>query len=390
MGLLYKLLAKAIALRISPFLRKHVHAAQSGFIAGRSIFDNILTKMLRVEAAQNSDQKLVLLQLDFAKAFDIVLWDFVVKVMAKLGFGPRMASCMLLLGSGAASRILVNGRLSKEVPINRRTQSFLSANGSVDADERVAGLLRYMIGGSTLFYPQLASLNTYQFFIEVVCEEMDWLPLYPVSSFKWSTNAEHDGFPHKGLGADVRRGAQELDGSKEDLEESSGPIDEKHVMENRSMKPSIEEINTTHTRFHPHIKESDMTPLSRSIGLYRTAFEAVSKLSLGSATGKTLSMEFDAMLAVAMASGIQQASTLEDQRQEQLPEIQKDSSFGIGKNGASQLIDTNARALVRVGVGHQASSDDEASRLTRALTVMRQGQISWTHNPFKCMFWGVS
>lgn len=26
---------------------------------------------------------------------------------------------------------------------------------------------RYLIGGSTLFYPQLASLNTYQFFIEV-------------------------------------------------------------------------------------------------------------------------------------------------------------------------------------------------------------------------------
>ncbi|MCO5561437.1 hypothetical protein L7F22_015058 [Adiantum nelumboides] len=227
-----------------------------------------------------------------------------------------------------------------QVSSYRRTQSFLSANGSVDADERVAGLLRYMIGGSTLFYPQLASLNTYQFFIEVVYEEMDWLPFYHVSSFKarlddcteayaattaprisnkWSTNAEHNGFPHKGLGADVRRGAQELDGSKKDLE---GPIDEKHVMEDRSMKPSVEEINTTHTRFHLHIKEYDMTPLSRSIGLYRTASEAVSKLSLGSATSRNLSMEFDAMLVAMVASGIQQASTLEDQRQEQLPEIQ--------------------------------------------------------------------
>lgn len=71
--------------------------------------------------------------------------------------------------------------------LGRRTQSFLSTNGSVDSDERVAGLLRYLIGGSTLFYPQLASLNTYQFFIEVVCEEMDWLPFYPVSS----SSAEH-------------------------------------------------------------------------------------------------------------------------------------------------------------------------------------------------------
>ncbi|MCO5572638.1 hypothetical protein L7F22_026396 [Adiantum nelumboides] len=96
--------------------------------------------------------------------------------------------------------------------------------------------------------------------------------------------------------------------------ESLGPIDEKHVMEDRSMKPSVEEINTTHNRFHPHTKESEMTPLSKSSGLYRTA-----------------------------------------------------------SNGASQLTDANARALVRVGGGHQASSDDEASRLTRALTMMRQG-----------------
>ncbi|MCO5591723.1 hypothetical protein L7F22_045715 [Adiantum nelumboides] len=185
--------------------------------------------------------------------------------------------------------------------LGRRTQSFLSANGSVDADERVAGLLRYLIGGSTLFYPQLASLNTYQFFIEVVCEEMDWLPFYPVSSSsaehlfhghnepmtslnlesilkaleqcsrwisdfmrystwvqqpggarakafllkckarlddcteayaataaprtsnKWSTNAEHNGFPHEDLGADARRGAQELDGSKKYLEGHDRP-----------------------------------------------------------------------------------------------------------------------------------------------------------------------
>lgn len=70
--------------------------------------------------------------------------------------------------------------------LGRRTQTYLSANGSVDSDERIAGLLRYLIGGSTLFYPQLASLNTYQFFIEVVCEEMDWLPFYPMSS-----SAEH-------------------------------------------------------------------------------------------------------------------------------------------------------------------------------------------------------
>ncbi|MCO5583839.1 hypothetical protein L7F22_037754 [Adiantum nelumboides] len=119
MGLFYKLMGKAIAIKISSFLKKHVHVVQSGFIARRFIFDNIITVMLGVEASQKSNQKVVLLQLDFAKAFDNVLLDLVVKVMEKLGFGLRIAYCILSLASRAASRILSNGRLSKAVPINR-------------------------------------------------------------------------------------------------------------------------------------------------------------------------------------------------------------------------------------------------------------------------------
>ncbi|KAI5068449.1 hypothetical protein GOP47_0016794 [Adiantum capillus-veneris] len=159
--------------------------------------------------------------------------------------------------------------------------------------------------------------------------------------------------------------------------ESSGPIDEKHVMEDRSKKPPVEEINTTRmSHLHPQPQESDMISLSRSSGLYRTASEAVSELSLGSANGRTLSMEFDAMLAAAVATGIQQASTVEDQRQQLLPEIQEDSSLRFGRVGQVQQSNADARALVRVGDGRQAVSDDEAGRLTRALTVMRQGRDS--------------
>lgn len=65
--------------------------------------------------------------------------------------------------------------------LGRRTWNFLSARKIVDSDEQLASMLRYLIGGSILFYPQLASLNTYQLFIEVACEEMEWMPLYPAS-----------------------------------------------------------------------------------------------------------------------------------------------------------------------------------------------------------------
>lgn len=38
LGILYEILAKAIALRLSPHLRKHIHTSQSGFIGGHQLW----------------------------------------------------------------------------------------------------------------------------------------------------------------------------------------------------------------------------------------------------------------------------------------------------------------------------------------------------------------
>ena len=77
MGIIYKIMAKAIAIRISPILRQTIHSSQSGFIGGRSIYDNILTVQLGIEYARRSHQDTVILQLDFAKAFDSVDWGLI-------------------------------------------------------------------------------------------------------------------------------------------------------------------------------------------------------------------------------------------------------------------------------------------------------------------------
>lgn len=119
LGILYKIMAKAIALRIGPILRKSIHTIQSGFIGGRSILDNILTVQMGIEHAQASKQELVMLQLDFAKAFDTVRWDFIEKTMLKMGFGPRMAHVIFLLAENASSVINLNERLTEPISICR-------------------------------------------------------------------------------------------------------------------------------------------------------------------------------------------------------------------------------------------------------------------------------
>ncbi|KAL8168156.1 hypothetical protein V2J09_009655 [Rumex salicifolius] len=65
------------------------------------------------------------------------------------------------------------------ITLGRSTQSFLAANGFDNLDEPMKGFIRYLIGGSVLYYPQLSSISSYQLYVEVVCEELDWLTFYP-------------------------------------------------------------------------------------------------------------------------------------------------------------------------------------------------------------------
>nr|XP_024356431.1 uncharacterized protein LOC112272673 isoform X2 [Physcomitrium patens] len=76
--------------------------------------------------------------------------------------------------------------------LGRRTRAYLASKGVSVSEESLENLLRYLEGGSVLFYPQLAKIPVYQLFIEVVCEEMEWLPFYPVSATAVSLDAHEE------------------------------------------------------------------------------------------------------------------------------------------------------------------------------------------------------
>ncbi|CAN7036697.1 unnamed protein product [Brassica oleracea var. botrytis] len=65
------------------------------------------------------------------------------------------------------------------IALGRSTQTFLAANGSDSLENPVEDLVRHFIGGSLLQYPQLSAISSYQLYVEVVCEELEWLPFYP-------------------------------------------------------------------------------------------------------------------------------------------------------------------------------------------------------------------
>ncbi|KAG6469540.1 hypothetical protein ZIOFF_070469 [Zingiber officinale] len=109
----YKIISKLMAQRMASVLGKVISPAQSGFVPGRLISDNILM-------AQELDHKLnyhirggnLILKLDMAKAYDRVQWGVLFRVMAAFGFSEAVIAFIRRCVTSSWFSVLVNGQLS--------------------------------------------------------------------------------------------------------------------------------------------------------------------------------------------------------------------------------------------------------------------------------------
>ncbi|KAL1344198.1 hypothetical protein AAHE18_08G029800 [Arachis hypogaea] len=61
------------------------------------------------------------------------------------------------------------------IALGRSTRSFLLANGFDTLDDPLEDFIRYLIGGSVLYYLQLSSISSFQLYVEVVGSSMPFL-----------------------------------------------------------------------------------------------------------------------------------------------------------------------------------------------------------------------
>lgn len=89
LGTIYKIIAKIMANRMLPFMPRWIKEGQTAFVPRRSIFDNILMANEAMDWAITSNQELVILLLDYERAYDTVSWSSLEETMLHMGFDPQ-------------------------------------------------------------------------------------------------------------------------------------------------------------------------------------------------------------------------------------------------------------------------------------------------------------
>ena len=87
LGGYYKLLAKVLANRLKKVIGKVVFPYQNVFVTRRQILDASLTANEVINAWNKMGEKWIICKLDIEKAYDSINWQFLLKVMPKMGFG---------------------------------------------------------------------------------------------------------------------------------------------------------------------------------------------------------------------------------------------------------------------------------------------------------------
>ncbi|KAL6564968.1 hypothetical protein OROMI_016418 [Orobanche minor] len=114
----YKIISKILSKRLATILPSFINSAQSGFIKGRNITDNILTAH---EVTHDISQSMTntIIKLDMEKAYDRINWNFIFQVMTRFVFSVAWVNFIKSCISNCWFSILVNGQSAGFFKSNR-------------------------------------------------------------------------------------------------------------------------------------------------------------------------------------------------------------------------------------------------------------------------------
>ena len=115
--MVYKIASAAIAERMKPFLEKI--KSQCGFLPGRSISDCTRLVYDLMFYTQKHNIPVLLMQIDFEKAFDSVSWKFLCLILESFCFDNKFLKWIKLFNKDITAYIIQSGYLSDPIPVGR-------------------------------------------------------------------------------------------------------------------------------------------------------------------------------------------------------------------------------------------------------------------------------
>ncbi|KAA3482036.1 RNA-directed DNA polymerase (Reverse transcriptase) [Gossypium australe] len=108
---LYKLVMKVIANRFKVIFPKMISQEQASFIAGRSIFDNIILaqEVIHSMRSNRKGRKWMAIKLDLEKAYDRVSWDYINASLTAVGIPLFLRNVIMSAISSFTMQVLWNG-----------------------------------------------------------------------------------------------------------------------------------------------------------------------------------------------------------------------------------------------------------------------------------------
>ncbi|CAM2118937.1 unnamed protein product [Caretta caretta] len=153
----YKIVAKAILLRLRSVMADVIHPDQTYAVLGRSIFDNLFLVRDLLELRHRDGLSFALLSLDQEKAFDRVDHGYRLGTLQVFGFGPQFVSFLRVLYASAECLVRLNWTLTEPVSFGRGVRQGCPPSGQLYtlAIEPFLCLLRRRLTGLVLWEPKL-------------------------------------------------------------------------------------------------------------------------------------------------------------------------------------------------------------------------------------------